>query len=433
VALTARCALVALLAALVLAVAPGWSSVAVLDGGLALLVLADLAVAAPVRRLRITRSGATSGRQGEPAEVHLTVRNGSARVGRLLVRDGWPPSAGSAPRVHRLLVPGRQQRQVTTVLTPWRRGDRRPGRLTVRSLGPLGLAGRQGRHVAPWCVRVLPPFTSRRYLPARLERLRQIEGLAATRGPGAGTELEGLREYVPGDDSRRIDWRSSARREVRTVGLAVRTYRPERDRTVLVAIDTGRTAAARVGDVPRLDSALDAALLLTALAGRAGDRVRVLAYDAVLRAHVDGGGEGGLATVVQAMALLEPALVEPDHTLLVRTLLSTVRVRSLVVLLTDLNASALEEGLLPVLGALTSRHVVLLAAVSDPEVEALARGRLDVDAVYDAAAAERARTERRRISTELRRLGVEVVDAPADVLPAALADTYLALKAAGRL
>jgi len=133
------------------------------------------------------------------------------------------------------------------------------------------------------------------------------------------------------------------------------------------------------------------------------------------------------------MALLEPALVEPDHTLLVRTLLSTVRVRSLVVLLTDLNASALEEGLLPVLGALTSRHVVLLAAVSDPEVEALARGRLDVDAVYDAAAAERARTERRRISTELRRRGVEVVDAPADVLPAALADTYLALKAAGRL
>ena len=83
----------------------------------------------------------------------------------------------------------------------------------------------------------------------------------------------------------------------------VRTWRPERDRRVLLVLDTGRTAAARVGDAPRLDAAMDAALLLAALAGRAGDRVDLFA----IRPPGAGPGPGRLArrllpSLVNAMA-----------------------------------------------------------------------------------------------------------------------------------
>ena len=104
-----------------------------------------------------------------------------------------------------------------------------------------------------------------------------------------------------------------------------------------------------------------------------------------------------------------------------------------MVLLTDLNSSAIEEGLLPVLPQLSGRHQVIVAAVADPRVEELAAGRSDAAAVYDAAAAEGSRNDRRAIASRLRRSGVEVVDAAPEELAPALADRYLAMKAAGKL
>ncbi len=113
--------------------------------------------------------------------------------------------------------------------------------------------------------------------------------------------------------------------------------------------------------------------------------------------------------------------------------MAMARQRCLVVLLTDLNPSALEQGLLPGLQLLASRHRLLVGAVADPRLAELASGRGTAAAVYAAAAAERARSERSAASALLQRRGVQVVDAPPDALPAALADAYLSLKAAGRL
>jgi uncharacterized protein (DUF58 family) len=392
--------------------------------------LTDVVLAAPVSSLRLTRSGATSCRLGESAEVRLSVGNTGPRSTRGLVRDAWVPSAGATPRVQALDVPAGERRVLTTVLRPTRRGDRLPVRVTIRSVGPLGLAARQGRHEVPWRVRVQPPFTSRKFLPERLARLRQLDGLVAARVRGQGTEFDSLREYVVGDDVRSIDWRATARRSE----VVVRTWRPERDRRLLMVLDTSRTSAGRVGDVPRLDAALDAALLLAALAVRAGDHVDLLALDREVRAAVEGVGRNEvLPRMVDAMSGLEPALVESDGRRLVGEVLRRARHRSLVVLFTTLDAASLEEGLLPVLRSLTDRHTVVLASVGDPRVEEMAVGRGSIGAVYDAASAEQARSERRRMTALLRRRGAEVVDAPPETFAPAVADAYLALKAAGRL
>jgi uncharacterized protein (DUF58 family) len=140
-----------------------------------------------------------------------------------------------------------------------------------------------------------------------------------------------------------------------------------------------------------------------------------------------------LAQLVEAMAPLEPALVESDARAMIAAVQRRVRRRALVVLLTDLNAPALDEGLMSVLPQLSAKHQVLLAAAADPRVEALALGRADAAEVYDAAAAERARNDRRSIASRLRMTGVDVVDAAPEELAPALADHYLAMKATGRL
>ncbi|MFD9872043.1 DUF58 domain-containing protein [Streptomyces niveus] len=435
-ALTGRAALLAALGSIPVGLlAPSWAGMLAVNAPLSLAILCDYCLAAPVRTLRFTRSGDTSVRLGESAEVQLTVANPARRTLRAHIRDAWPPSSWptgteqTASR-HELTVPAGERRRLSTLLRPTRRGDRRTERVTVRSFGPLGLAARQGSHDVPWTVRVLPPFTSRKHLPSRLARLRELDGRTSVLTRGEGTEFDSLRPYIPGDDTRSIDWRATARQSA----VTIRTWRPERDRHILVVLDTGRTSAGRVGDVPRLDAAMDATLLLTALATRAGDRVDLLAYDRRTRAQVRGRSANDvLPALVNALSTLEPELVETDARGLAATVLRSAPRRSLVVLLTSLEAAPVDEGLLPVLPQLTQRHTVLVASVADPHAQTMSTARGSVEAVYEAAAGSQAQSQRRRTSEKLQRYGVTVVDAVPDSLAPALADAYLALKAAGRL
>jgi uncharacterized protein (DUF58 family) len=440
VILTGRTGLLALLCVLPIALSPRpATSFAVLLAVLAVGVLADFGLAANPSQLHYTRLPNGSVRLGEPVNVGLLIRNGGRRRFRGQVRDAWAPSTRAEPRAHAVDIVAGQVQRADTCLRPVRRGDQRSAAVTARSIGPLGMAGRQRSRPVPGQVRVLPPFLSRKHLPSRLARLREIDGLLPTLTRGQGTEFDSLREYVVGDDVRSIDWRATARR----ADVVVRTWRPERDRRVVIVLDTGRTAAGRVGvdptagdpgGWPRLDWSMDAALLLAALASRAGDHVDFLAHDRVTRAAVFGASRTELlAQLVDAMAPLKPALVESDATAMVSAIVSRTRRRALVVLMTDLNASALDEGLLPVLPQLSAKHRVIVAAVTDPRVDQLAAGRSDAAAVYDAAAAERSRNDRWRIASRLRHSGVDVIDAPPTELAPALADRYLAMKAAGRL
>lgn len=435
-ALTGRTALIAALGALVVGLLlPSWTGLLAVEIPLLLAILYDLARAAPVRRLLFTRTGDTSVRLGEQVTVSLVVSNPTRRILRARLRDAWPPSAWprdatSAVSRHEVKIPAGERQRVTSTLRPTRRGDRKAQRVTVRSYGPLGLAARQGHHSVPWTVRVLPAFTSRKHLPAKLARLRELDGRTSILTRGEGTEFDSLRAYVPGDDTRSIDWRATARQS----SVAVRTWRPERDRRVLLVLDTGRTSAGRVGDIPRLDVSMDAALLLATLAARAGDRVDLLAYDRATRANVKGRtGHQVLPALVEAMAPLEPALVESDAHGMASAALRIAPHRSLLVLLTGLDRAPVEEGLLPVLPLLTKRHTVLVASVADPRIREMADSRGSVDAVYDAAAASQAQLERQETAQRLRRYGVNVVDALPENLAPALTDAYLTLKASGRL
>jgi uncharacterized protein (DUF58 family) len=435
--LSGRLALLAVIAVVVVgAAAPTAEGVLTATAVLAALSVVDTALAAAVRPLRFGRDGDTSVRLGQTATVSLTVQNEGRRRLRGRMRDAWPPSAGLASDRVEINVPGGERRTYPLSLTPSRRGDRRADRVTVRSMGPLGLAGRQGSHAVPWTVRVLPPFHARRHLPSRLARLRELDGRSAVQIRGAGTEFDSLREYVVGDDTRSIDWRATARRG----DVVVRTWRPERDRHVLIVLDTGRTSASRVGRIdgelhaPRLDAAMDAALLLGALAARAGDRVELLAYDRRVRAAVERPAAAEvLPRMVNALAAVEPELLETDHRGLAAEVRSRAGRHAFVVIITGIDSGTVEHGLLPVVGALTGRHTVLVASVSDPRVAELAAGRGDAAAVYGAAAAEHDRLGRDQVAELLRRRGAHIVDAPPDEFPPALADAYLDLKAAGRL
>ncbi|MDN3309904.1 DUF58 domain-containing protein [Microbacterium oryzae] len=394
-------------------------------------VAVDVAAAADPRALRMDRAIPPRVRLGEAAEAVVRLVNTGSRRLRGWVRDGWQPTAGAQPARLAVDVPPGETRSLRVRLAPRRRGELRTAFVAVRSTGPLGLAGRQRVLDAPGAIRVLPPFRSRRHLPSRIARLRELDGSTSVQMRGQGTEFDSLRPYVRGDDVRSIDWRATARAGT----TMLRTWRPERDRHIVVVLDTGRTAAARVGDSTRLDAAVEAALLLAALAQRAGDHVHLVAFDRRVRARVSGAeGPALLPALVDALSPVDAQLIDTDWDAALAQARRLAPHPSLLVLLTAQESSDAARGFLGALpGAARRGTTVLVASATDSTPADAARGHGTSDALYRAAAAEAALAAVDQVARAVERAGAQALTAPPDDLPPRLADRYLDLKRTGRL
>jgi uncharacterized protein (DUF58 family) len=193
--------------------------------------------------------------------------------------------------------------------------------------------------------------------------------------------------------------------------------------------------AARVAGVPRVEHAMDAAMMLTAVATRLGDRTGLVAFDRTVRAVVPPSAQRAqLGAVTSALYELEPALAESDFHGAFTHAVGRFRRRSLLVVLTELAEAQVTETLLPALPVVARRHLVLIGAVRDPEVVRLAtRPVLEPADAYARVAALDALERRRRTVHLLRSAGATVVDALPGRLAPELADAYLGFKATGRL
>lgn len=416
--------------ALTMAGAPVW---AVVGGWLLLcsiLLAIDVSLAASARSVTVTRRVPARARMDERTDASVALHNHGERTLNALVRDGWQPTAGASAERLRIIVPAGERRRVTVPLLPRRRGELVSEFVFIRSRGPLGLGGRQARHDVRGAIRVLPAFASRKHLPSRLARLRELDGNTSIQVRGQGTEFDSLREYVRGDDVRSIDWRATARAGT----TMLRTWRPERDRHVVILIDTGRTAAARVGDGTRLDAALEASLLLAALASRAGDHVHLLMYDRVARGRVTGvDGPGLLQAITDAMAPVHARLIDTDWGGAFAAIRTLTTRPSLLVVLTAQDAAESARSFLGAFPNASRATTVLVGSVTDDAVGALATRRDSREDIYLAAAAEHTLRDAENVADAIRRAGGEAITADPEALPPKIADRYLELKAAGRL
>lgn len=418
---------------LVLAGLAGYSAYAALGiwvGLCVVLVVVDVVSAPSPRSVVVTRRVPSRTRLGEPVPVSVAVQNQGSRTLNALIRDAWQPTAGADAGRQRLIVPPGERRRVAIPLLPRRRGELVSEFVMIRSTGPLGLAGRQARHTVRGTVRVLPAFSSRKHLPSRLARLRELDGNTSLQVRGQGTEFDSLREYVRGDDVRSIDWRATARAGT----TMLRTWRPERDRHVVIIIDTGRTAAARVGDGTRVDAALEASLLLAALAARAGDHVHLLMYDRVVRARVTGvEGNALLPALTDAMAPVHARLFDTDWRGAFGAVRSLTTRPSLIVVLTAQDAAESARGFLGAFPDASRATTILVGSVTDDGIADLAQQRGSREEIYLAAAAERTMRDAENVADAVRRAGGEAIAADPEALPPRIADRYIELKAAGRL
>ena len=393
--------------------------------------LADfLAAPPPEKAVSLTRTVDEKLALGVPNRVGVEARNRSAMTLRLRLRDQPPPTFALDSPAERVLTLPPDPRPVSFEYqaTPPAKGDFVFGDFFWEYPGRLGLVRRQGRTAASEAVKVYPNLleAAKYELLARRGRLMQL-GIRTAKVRGGGSEFESLRDYVPGDEYKKIDWSATARRGK----LITRQYEAERSQNIVLLLDTGRNMLQAIQKMAKLDYVVNTALMLAYVAAAGDDKVGLMAFDAEVRAYLPPAkSKAQVYGILESLYNLDARMVETDYKAAFQNLATRWRRRSLIVLFSDLVDPDSSAQILDAVPMLADNHRVVCVTVSDPNILAAAQSiPTDSAGVYQKAVATQVLQERRAAISVLKRRGIWTVDSPPEALSADLINHYLDLKA----
>ncbi len=430
---------VALLVGLVWVVPAAWSprliaGMFVWDGLFLLLWLQDLLRLPQPGELELERVWHSPPSLGVRSQVSVELHNFSRRAIFARVTDETPRALRREPPVVSLAVPAGGTASAEYEILPAQRGDLPIGKLFVRYESALRLAERWAVAETSASVRVLPNLEQAKQQTLYLIRTRQVAMERRRRRlRGLGREFESLREYRTGDEFRNISWTATARRSK----LITRVFQVERSQTVWIVLDAGRLLREQIVRggasslrLSKLDYAVDAALALAQVAMHSGDRVGLLAYGREIQQNCNAGrGASHLHSIVESLALVHSEPYEADHGRAAHALLTEQHRRSLIVWITDLAETAGTPDVVEYALQMTRRHLVLFAAVGQPDLaERVAeRPESEVDMFRYIAAIEIVQ-RRELLLRRLRQRGVLAMELMPGALAASLVNQYLDIK-----
>ena len=431
----------------ILWIMPAW------DAAVLLLALADATRLPPPSSLTVERRFEHAPALGEACSILNVITQhtgGNLRIGLL---DALHPALALTPETHFVRAFPNEPAEVRLTVYPARRGDLPLGRVFLRYRGSLGLAERWADVSLEQTVRVLPSALGNTDNDLFLLRARQVSlDKRRIRRIGIGREFEALRDYQRGDELRNLSWTATARR-----GKPItRTFTTERSQQVWTVVDCGRlsrtsfelplpNASKSEGfqEIPndhrlhlqQLDQAASAAMLLSQVVDRAGDRSALLAYGRETQQQIaPSKGPLHLRRTLDALALIQAERAEADHRRAAARLRSTQSRRALIFWITEMAESATVPEVSLAVADLARNHLVCILLLQPPELSAFAAATpTSASEMFAITAANEMLTRRRMIVAQLERRGILVVEtAPATAGIAAI-NQYLEIKARGTL
>lgn len=372
-----------------------------------------------------------------PSCVKIAVRNfGRVSVHARIV-DETPAALQLTPAEVELDVPAGASAESQYPILPSQRGDANLNRIFVRYQSALRIAERWAVANAPQTVTVFPNLDEAKQHTLYLIRSRQVElEKRRRRQRGQGREFDSLREYREGDELRDISWTATARRN----HLVTRVFQIERSQAVWIVLDAGRLLRAKVAEpgriaISKLDYAANAALSLAQIAMHCGDRVGLLAYGRNIQQNLNAArGPHQMRAIVEALAHIRGEAGEADHGRAVHILLSEQKRRSLIVWITDFAETATTPEVLEFAMHMANRHLIVFAAMGQPDLNALAAATPETtEDMYRHVAALEIADRRSALLGALRQRGVLVLELMPGMLASSLVNQYMDVKERGLL
>ena len=318
---------------------------------------------------------------------------------------------------------------INFTVIPNRRGQVTINALWLRWRGPFGLVELTHRQPVGCVIDIVPDVQGIHEAALQFYSRDAIYGVKTQRPKGEGTEFKNLTEYAPGMDSRMIDWKRSAVHRK----LLCKEFKQERNHQIVLGFDTGRLMLEPVYEMPKLDHAIKAALLLSWISLRNGDLVGGCGFDASFRSYIKPGRGMTYFTKVQHFtAGLSYRTEETNFTLGLMELNSRLQRRALVVVFTDFVDLISAELLIESLQIMSRRHVVIFVTLRDPLLAHLQSAPpVDFQSVAEAVIADDFLRERLIVLDRIARLGVHCLDVPIKAVSSALINRYLMIKQRG--
>lgn len=415
------------IAVVIAALVPGlWIAAPVAAAALVVLIILDAVLAGRCSDWRVFVPADTE--VGQATELAMQAELASGTVSRVEGALEFDPRLGDDGAGSFDLSPVRfaTYRRGTHSARPIRRGTAKVTRAWLRWTGPLGLGARQVSGVLDDEVRIWPDLS-----PVRSKELQTFlrdaqTGLIARRIRGEGTQFESLTEYESGMDRRRIDWKASARHN----HLYARENESERNNQIVFAFDCGQAMCEPVDGMPRIDRAVSAALTCAYVALKGGDKVALFGFaqrPQVMTPFI--GDARAFHRLQSAAAGLDYTATEPNFTLALATLTAKLQRRAMIVLFSDFTDPTAAEMMVESIGRLVDKHLVLFVTIADSELETFVADEPgDVATLARSVTADTLAHQRSIVLQRLRRMGVDVIEAPWDKIGYRLIDRYFVIK-----
>ncbi|WP_265132426.1 DUF58 domain-containing protein [Chryseobacterium oranimense] len=317
-------------------------------------------------------------------------------------------------------------------LEPKERGEYSFGNLNVYASSPLGFVARRFNFQKDAMLPAYPSFVHlRKYELMALQSEFMLGGIKKIRKLGHTMEFEQIKDYVPGDDIRTINWKATSK----TNRLMVNQFQDEKSQRIFILIDKGRTMKMPFNGLSLLDYSINAAMALSHIILKKGDRAGMMTFSKKTENKVAAENKSGqLKKISEALYNIKTDFFESDFNRLYQDVKYSLNQRSLILLFTNFETLDGLNRQLKYLRGIAKNHMLVVIFFKNSELQTLIHKNPEsMQEIYDEVIAEKFEFEKKLIIQELRKYGIYTVYTLPENLNIDVINKYLEIKARGIL
>ncbi len=369
---------------------------------------------------------------GDENPVELVVTNRHGIAVNVKVLDELPVQLQKRDLVFSGTVAPGESLRFHYAVRPVQRGVYAYGAINVLVSTPLGLVERRYTEEAGREVAVYPSFLQlRKYELLAIHDRLTLAGVKRVRRLATHAEFDRIKEYIPGDDRRSVNWKATARRG----RMMVNVYQDEKAQQVFSLIDMGRTMRMPFNGLSLLDHAINASLVLGDIALRKDDRAGLITFSKKVHSSLRAGKDRGqMLRILETLYGQRTDHAESDIEQLYIEVERNIHQRSLLLLFTNFESVSALHRQLPHLRRLARKHLLIVVFFRNTELEQdLSTPASDAVEVYNRTITEKYVHEKRLVAKELERHGIGSLLVRPEELTVNVINRYLEIKARGQL
>lgn len=317
-------------------------------------------------------------------------------------------------------------------LEPKERGEYHFGGLNVYASSPIGLISKRFIFQKDAMLPAYPSFIHlRKYELMAIQSEFLLGGIKKVRKLGHTMEFEQIKEYVPGDDIRTINWKATSK----TNRLMVNQFQDEKSQRIFMLIDKGRTMKMPFNVLSLLDYSINATMALSHIILRKGDRAGMMTFSKKAENKIAADNKSGqLKKISEALYNIKTDFFESDFNRLYQDVKYSINQRSLILLFTNFETLDGLNRQLKYLRGIAKNHLLVVVFFKNSELQTLINKNPEsMQEIYDEIIAEKFEFEKKLIIQELRKYGIYTVYTLPENLNIDVINKYLEIKARGIL